>query len=440
MDRARRCFVSMSSGSITLPSGDLLDFDRLYRDAVAPAVEDIDLVSQRASSLVTTGTLSSAVIEAIARADVVIADVSSGDPTVYYELGIRHALASGVTLILAARGTAVPVDLQAGWPVLTYSVEDGGFAQRLRARIVETLRVRLESGAVDSPVFELFSAQPSVLTGLPAETPERDRVESLRARLVEARQLLPEEGRARLKELEQDVAEDGIRDDRLSADLMLAYRDCSAWDDVIRLIGTFPEHLQESAIVVQQNALAHNRRGLPGDAERASAALESFIDRFGPDSESYGLLGRIHKDRYQRTGDRRDLDAAIDAYRRGLQAEPSDLYPGVNLVTLLTVAGGSAAEQEVREVLPRLRAILRDQSRAARLDYWDVATDLELAVIAGDWEAVDGLVDDARARAAADWMLETTINNLRILADAMPDSRVRIERLIKRLTPEVTVP
>ncbi len=411
------------------------DFDRVYLDAVAPAARDVGLVPERAGSLVSSGPVVSAVIDRIARADVMIADVSTSSPNVFYELGLRHGLSPKTTLLLAVEGSAIPFDL-AGMAVLFYPVES---LDLLKGRIVYALRSRLDTDSIDSPVFDLFPVEPIVLPGeTGAALAHRDRVEALRAGLVEARRMPPERRADWLRSVEQDLVLVEADDDRLLTDLMLAYRDCSAWDDVIRLVASFPEPLRESRVPVQQNALAHNRRGLPGDADRATAALNGLLDRIGPDSETYGLLGRIHKDRYSRTGDRADLDAAIDAYRRGVEADPADTYPGINLATLLTLAGGADAEREVGELVPRLRALL-DERRVDRTDYWDTATSLELAVIARDWSGAAELVAPTRERAAYGWMLESTVNNLEILADAMSGDRDRheIDVLVRALAPEV---
>jgi tetratricopeptide (TPR) repeat protein len=444
MESSNRCFVSMPFGRKTLPTGEEVDFDRLYQEAIGPAVRVAGLVPVRADTLVTTGTIDRAVVEAIARSDVMIVDISAASPNVYYELGLRHALRPRTTIVLAGGGVRVPVDL-AGRRVLHYALADRPSEvtfRQLREELAEMLSHRRETDIVDSPFFQLFPVTPIVLPDDPfAARQRRDQVGSIRARLLEARQLLPEEAITRLKDLERDLSDAALDDDSLWTDLMLAYRDCSSWDDVIRVISNFPAPLRESATVVQQNALALNRRGLSGDAERAAAALRGLIDRSGPDSETYGLLGRIYKDLYQRSGDRHHLDEAIDAYRRGWQADPEDIYPGINLATLLTLAGGASAEEEVREVVPRLRSSLDERTRSGPADYWDTATSLELAVLDRDWAGANDLIPLTRARAAAPWMLETTLNNLKILANAMSDSRDQREvyRLIRNIAPEVQV-
>jgi hypothetical protein len=439
MTSPKRCYVAMPFGRQRLPDGGEIDFDLVY-EAVRPVVEDAGFTPLRPDNVVSTGTVSQAVVEAVARCEVMIADVSTPSPYVFYELGLRHALAPRTTLLLRAEGGLQLANLQ---DVRTYAVPrdraDGAFAA-LREGLAAALRPG-GGEAVDSPFYRLFAVEPPVLPDDPPSVRHRrERADLLRSRLVTARSLLPEEGVAELREIESALHAVGLDDDRLWLDVMLAYRDQSAWGEVVRLVSGFPEELRQTPTVVQQNALALNRRGEPGDAERAAQDLEGLIARDGPDSETYGLLGRIHKDRYKSTGHRTHLDAAIEAYRAGWEADRHDYYPGINLVTLLTVAGGPAAEEEVRQVVPQLRDIVEERITRPATDYWDVATALELAVLAGDWDrAKNELVARSRARATADWMLHSTADNLRVLAKAMPDDGVKVEDVVQHLLAEASV-
>jgi hypothetical protein len=429
----------MPFGEQVLTSGATADFDLLYQESVRPAVEAAGLTPLRVDTLVAAGSVEQAVVEVLARAEVMIADLSSGNPYVFYELGMRHALAPRTTLLLLADGCVPPNNL-VGLPIVSYAVSasPGEPPVGLRDRLTARLRSSTSTAPVDSPFYRRFPVEPPGLPADPLEVQQRrGRAESVRARLLELRTRPPDDAPARVRDLEDDIAAAGLDDDRMRLDLMLTYRDLSAWDDCIRVIEGFPPELAGSATVVQQNALAHNRRGRPGDADRAAAALQELITRIGPDSETYGLLGRIHKDRYQRTGDRAELDAAIDAYRRGRLADPQDLYPGVNLVTLLTRAGGAEAEKEVRTLVPELRGIAGPRATAPSADYWDTATAAELAVLDRDWDAAKRLVDVALSRAVAGWMINSTVNNLQILAEAMPDvhDRRETEDVVRRLAP-----
>ena len=66
---------------------------------------------KRADDL-TSGVISREVYYQLYNADIVIAEVSSLNLNVYYELGIRIALRKNITIILALNGTPLPFDLQ----------------------------------------------------------------------------------------------------------------------------------------------------------------------------------------------------------------------------------------------------------------------------------------------------------------------------------------
>ncbi|MGC1711932.1 MAG: TRAFs-binding domain-containing protein, partial [Methyloceanibacter sp.] len=99
------------------------------------------------------------------------------------------------------------------------------------------------------------------------------------------------------------------------------------------------------------------------------------------------------------------LKSAIDAYLAGFEADWRDAYPGINAVTLMEMMPKPDARQA--EILPVVRySAARKTARAP--DYWDHATLLELAVLAGDEDDADVKLGEALAVARASWELEST--------------------------------
>src|SRR5262249_30056582 len=152
-------------------------------------------------------------------------------------------------------------------------------------------------------------------------------------------------------------------------------------------------------------ALALNRRGAPGDQQRAIELMEKLTAETGGDGETFGILGRIYKDRYERARLGNDAGAAADNleravhyYRSGLEKNPNDYYPGINVVTLLVKRNDAAARAELEAILPRVRAAARARRDAGIPDFWELATELQLAVVARDWAAAD---EDVRLAIAA---------------------------------------
>ena len=96
-------FVSMPHGR---------ESDEKYQLAIKPACHSAGAVCERADELFFTGSVLQEVYSRIAKADVIIADISQANPNVWYELGYAHALGKH-TLILAENSVDVPVDMAA---------------------------------------------------------------------------------------------------------------------------------------------------------------------------------------------------------------------------------------------------------------------------------------------------------------------------------------
>ena len=149
-----------------------------------------------------------------------------------------------------------------------------------------------------------------------------------------------------LRAIEDEIGDLGTASPELPVDLLLAYRDVSAWADMIRCVEAMPATTRDVVTVREQHALALNRRNGPGDRKQALKILRAVLERYGPSPETCGILGRCYKDAWQQATDADlkalALDEAIEAYSVGLDADPRDYYPGINLATLLLARGTEA--------------------------------------------------------------------------------------------------
>jgi hypothetical protein len=144
------------------------------------------------------------------------------------------------------------------------------------------------------------------------------------------------------------------------------------------------------------------------------------------------LLGRVFKDRWQSALKEGSslraaghLDNAIDAYRRGFEADWRDAYPGVNAVTLMELGDpGGAAQQDL---LPVVRYANRRRIDGGAPDYWDHATRMELAVIARDRQDAVAGAQAALAAVREPWEPETTANNLTLIRVARAEQGETID-------------
>lgn len=122
--------------------------DGVLDAVIKPAATQLGLRPVRADMITEGGHVTLQVLEHCANAKVAIADLTSGNLNVYYEVGIRHALRLPVVLI-ADEAEQLPFDLFQQRTIF-YSNDFGGAARCLRS-VVEQLTKALE-GHVDSPV------------------------------------------------------------------------------------------------------------------------------------------------------------------------------------------------------------------------------------------------------------------------------------------------
>ncbi len=91
-DPRKVCFVIMGFGKKTdYESGRTLDLDATYETIIRPAAADQDLRCIRADEIMHSGVIDTEMYEMLLRADLVVADISTGNVNAVYELGVRHA-------------------------------------------------------------------------------------------------------------------------------------------------------------------------------------------------------------------------------------------------------------------------------------------------------------------------------------------------------------
>jgi hypothetical protein len=417
------CFVLMPFGRKQGAAGNWIEFDIVYRDLIAPAIKDAGLDAIRADQEELGGVIHKPMIERLVLCQYALADLTAVSANVFYELGVRHAVRPNSTVLLFAAGGHLPYDVQ-DFRCIPYQLGADGQPQDIdgtRKSIAEALRAA-RSADTDSSVFQLVD-------GLPAPQLDRSRTDLFREqvgysqewreRLAQAR-TRNEGGLEELRALEAELGDVSDVEVGVVVDLFLSYRAIEAWKDMIRLKDLMSRPLQESVMVQEQFALALNRDGRGEDAE---LVLLQLIARRDPSSETYGILGRVYKDRWdaaRRAGKailaRGFLDEAIDAYLRGFQADWRDAYPGINALTLMELR--DPRDDRSREILPIVKYSVTRRLTSGSPNYWDYATLLELAVLGGDEAAAADAVAAALAAIREVWEPDTTSLNLRLICEA----------------------
>lgn len=397
--------------------GGSVDFDAVYAEVLVPAIREAGLDPLRADQELVGGLIHKPMYERLILADFAVADLTSANANVFYELGVRHAVRPYSTVLVSADVMRVPFDL-APDRVLPYALDRTGRPSdptRDRDTLAKSLKEARKATTTDSPVFQLIGDLPR---------PEIDRLKTdvfreqavysaaVRERLAAARA----RGADAVREVERDLGAFDNVEAGVLVDLLLSYRATKAWDDMTRLVEEMPELVARTPLVREQYGFALNRAGRSEEAERVLLAV---LEEHGPSSETFGLLGRVYKDRWEaeRGGSllkaRGHLDKAVHAYRRGFEADWRDAYPGINAVTLMEIRDPRDAPQQ--ELVPVVRYANRRRIDAGAPDYWDHATRLELGVIARDrGEAIAG-ASAALAAVREEWEPESTAYNLSLI-------------------------
>ncbi|GIG22716.1 hypothetical protein Cch01nite_34400 [Cellulomonas chitinilytica] len=399
--------------------GQLVDFAAVYRQLIIPAIEAAGMSPVRADEDLTGGIFHKTMFEQLVLCEFAVADLSTGNPNVYYELGVRHGLRPYSTVPVFRKGWSLPLDV-APISALQYPVDRDGTPTDVAAT-TDLLTARLvtaREARTDSPVHQLVTglAVPEVdHERIDAFREHADRDEDLRRRLDHAARI----GGAAVRSVEEELGQGRDLDVSTAVALLVAYRSCSAWDDMVRLVESLSQPARATRLVQEQLGLALNRVGRDADAEHV---LQTLL-RERPSSETYGLLGRVYKDRWSReTSSRRRaglLSQAIDAYVRGFEVDWRDPYPGINAVTLMSLT--DPVDPRLDRFLPvvRFAAERRLDGSDRDPDYWDHASDLGLAVLAGDRERAERALEHALAVVRDEFEPETTARDLGWVADAM---------------------
>jgi hypothetical protein len=413
------CFVLMPFGQKPAASGVVVNFDAVYRDLIAPAISDAGLEPLRADEEMTGGVIHTPMFERLILCEYALADLTTANANVFYELGVRHAVRPWSTVLLFAEGMGqLPFDV-APLRALPYRLTPTGApdnAEATRAALARRLQ-EARGGQKDSPLYQLVEGFPDVQR-LKTDV-FRDRVrysQQVKEQLAQARK----QGADAVRAVEAGLGSIAATESGVVVDLFLSYRAVKAWDDMIALASRMAPPLAATVMVREQLGLALNRAGRGDEAERILTAL---INERGPSSETYGILGRVYKDRWDAAAKagqsmlaRGLLEKAIGAYLKGFEADWRDAYPGVNAVTLMELKEPPDSRREA--LIPVVRYAVERRIAAGKPDYWDHATLLELAVLAKDEPAAGAALADALASVRESWEPETTARNLRLIREA----------------------
>jgi tetratricopeptide (TPR) repeat protein len=390
------CFVVMGFGKKTdYESGRTLDLDATYEAIIKPAVEAANLRCIRADEVIHSGLIDAPMYEMLLRADLVVADISTGNANAVYELGVRHALRPNSTIIMKESKGRLYFDLN---HVSTFQYEhlgeDIGAREASRAKRDLELLIRkvIVSSLPDSPVYNFLPnlRQPILST------------EQYQELLDET-----EEFQEHLSGLIQSGA---------------GFLKNSSFDEATKAFAAANEMKPNDPYIIQQLALSTYKNKKPSEISALISAL-MVIEQLSPsesnDPETLGITGAIYKRLWAATNDPVQLDLAIQHYGRGFEIR-RDYYNGENLAlchdyrsSLLEGSDDSIYDRisakKVREsIIQTLSDLISSPSFEDRSDRrWVFATLANCSFGLGDDDFGDKYEGMFLFEDPADWEIET---------------------------------
>lgn len=413
-----------------------VDFDKIYEDLVKPAILKAGLeplIEREEKSL---GSIHKTMYEKIILCEYCIADVTNLNPNAYYELGMRYAVKPFTTIpIIASSHFPLPFDIG---PNRTFAYQvDNDFNLSNRENDINTLAGMLlnakKSRSTDSPLYDLVNGIYFQNSVAHEKTDVfRDKVhydETIKRELEYARNVYHDDW-SKLKPLRIEAVNKVVEKYRplenietaVLIDMMISYRNIEAFNEMMTFIKELPRYVFETVMVQEQYAFVLNRNG--GKAKPLDIVMineaETVLRKLETDgkasSETYGIWGRIYKDKFERAynaGSKGEakvhLKNALKYYEKGFESDPRDAYPGVNYVTCLELLG---EKEKALRLVPAVEYAVKAKMKRKEADYWDFATLFELAVIEDRFDEAEEFFYEAKPLANESWMFGTTKANL----------------------------
>jgi tetratricopeptide (TPR) repeat protein len=438
-------FVAMPFGIKPGADGKLIDFNRVYREFIAPALEAAGLESFRADEEIRAGDIRTDMFQELLLADLVVADLSTDNPNVWYELGVRHALRARGVVIVSGGQTPTAFDLYTDRK-LRYGLKDGGpdpaTIEDDKRKLTDMVKATMVSwhGRKVSPVYNLM--------------PNLQEPDWKKLRIGDVREfwekhdawenrlgLARKEGRiGDVLVLAEEAPVAVFRADawiKAGEALRKAERFRFALEHLDRGLEIEPEYLralQGKGMCLQRLALA----GVQGHSlDRARDHYREALKLYPTDPETWALLGRVDKDAWvaawRQPGrppeQMRDdaayedalLRAAIDSYLQAYRANPGHYYSGVNALTLMHLArhltSDTRYDRDIATMAGAVRYAAECEPDPNQL-FWSKTTLGDLEVLVGTPDTVKAAYKEAIAKNEKDWFaLNSSRAQLQLLQD-----------------------
>lgn len=160
--KGKKCFVIMPFGKKKDLDGTEIDFDYVYHEMIEKAVEGLGVDCERCDEIPDTGAIHKKMFKGIFEADVSVVDITSLNPNVFYELGVRHALHKYVTLVIRKNSDqSIPFNIR-GLNIVGYDIGSQDQIDKTIKSVRELIQNGLDKQSTDSIVHDALDDEVNV--------------------------------------------------------------------------------------------------------------------------------------------------------------------------------------------------------------------------------------------------------------------------------------
>ncbi|MES2679438.1 MAG: tetratricopeptide repeat-containing protein [Bacteroidota bacterium] len=318
MPDKKKCFVIMGYGkkpSYANGRQRQLDLDETFTYLIKPVFDALDIECYRAIDRNLSGSIDKLMLEEIKEADIALADLSTLNANVMWELGVRHALKPHYTIMICEKEQmkSIPFDVSS-FVVHQYAHSEEGIphseVERFRKELTRVVQGVLSQNppGTDSPVHTFLPS----LTQTLAKKEEKN-------------------------ENKQEVSFNSLMKAAEEA------KDQKHYQKALALLAEAKIHAVNNMTLRDNLSLIISRQALctykadPTNAEaykKAKNMLKELQPDVSQDTEVLGLSGAIDKRLFELTDNSEYLESAATYYEKGFQLK-QDYYNGINAAFML---------------------------------------------------------------------------------------------------------